>query len=109
MNQNQLKAQCELYKLLLNADSGRDDEIDAILEQALRLVAEITGAQLAYIELINARDEIFWSAHQCTQDDIETIKKHISSGIITDAIASGETILSASAFLDERFQHYKSV
>jgi hypothetical protein len=58
MNQNQLRAQSELYKLLLYSGSESDDDIDVILKRALCLVAEITGSQLAYIELKNAQGEV---------------------------------------------------
>ncbi len=109
MNQKQLELQCELYKLLLNAQTATGKEMDFYLSEALRLVIGITGAQMGYIELKDSNNEAWLSTFDCSEDDIKSIKRNISSGIIADTIASGKTIVSPSAFLDDRFQQYHSV
>ncbi|MBU2513670.1 sigma 54-interacting transcriptional regulator [bacterium] len=109
MDQRQLELQCELYKLLLNADKSHDPEIETLLSEALRLVVALTGARLGYIELKGAGNEVRHSTFECTDEDLKTIKHHISSGIIADTIASGETVVTPAAFLDDRFQQYQSV
>lgn len=108
MNQKQLELQRDLYKLLLN--TGEENmSIDTCFSKALRLVVEITGARIGYIELRNPQGQSWWSNYQCTEDDISVIRGQISSGIIAESLESDETIVTPSAFLDPRFSTRESV
>jgi Nif-specific regulatory protein len=109
MNQSQLELQCKLYKLLLDANAATDQALDSYLSETLKLVVAITGAKLGYIELKDNSNHLWHSTYECSEADLQTIKRSISNGIIADTIASGETVVSSSAFSDDRFQHYRSV
>jgi Nif-specific regulatory protein len=108
MNQRQLELQRDLYRLLLDVND-EFQKIDTILTNALGLVVQITSARLGYIELFNRVGKRWWSTYHCSDVDIETIRRRISSGIIAEAIATGETIITPSAFLDPRFSSRESV
>ena len=108
MNQRQLELQRDLYLLLLGMNDERQ-EIDTVLSSALELVIQITCARIGYMELRNKEGNCWWSTYRCTDDEIEAIRHRISSGIIAEAIATGETIVTPSAFLDPRFSNRESV
>lgn len=109
MNQRQLELQRDLYRLLLAANNNDNQDLDEILSNALKLVVEITNARIGYIELRNREGMCWWSKEHCSEVDIANIRKRISTGIISDAIATGETIITPSAFLDARFSERDSV
>ncbi len=102
-------AERDFYKRLL--DLGGQSEIEPLLEHALQLIAEVTGASLAYLELYE--DELatprFWRGHGCTDEDIAAIRTSISRGIIARAIADSRTIETPSAISDPRFENLTSV
>ncbi len=109
MDEEQLEIQRDYYQFLLRVDSESSISPDEYLSEALRLVVEITGADLGYVELRDVDGKTWWSTHMCNEKEIERIRKRISSGIIAQAIASGETIVTPSAFLDPRFKNHASV
>ncbi len=83
-----------------------------MLEDALGLVVEVLGARLGYLELLDEQgpEGARWSmAHGLTPAEIEDVRAAISQGIIAEALATGRTILTPSAFLDSRFQARESV
>jgi Nif-specific regulatory protein len=95
----------DLYRHLL--ELGTKNEIEPFLEEALRLIAELAGAQRGYIELHDdaTSDEAprFWMARGCYDQDVAGIRAAFSRGVVAEAIASGQTILTASALNDPRF------
>ena len=109
MNQRQTELQRDLYRLLLSTKCDSHDSVRALLSQALGLIVQITGARIGYIELRNREGAKWWSTYHCDDDDVATIRKRISSGIIAKAISCDETIITPSAFLDSRFRDYDSV
>ncbi len=109
MDEKQLEIQRDYYQLLLKIDVESSVSPDEYLSKALRLVVEITGADLGYVELRDVDGKTWWSTRRCNEKEIERIRKRISSGIIAEAIASGETIVTPSAFLDPRFKNQVSV
>jgi Nif-specific regulatory protein len=109
MNQRQLELQRDLYRLLLAANDNENQDIDEILSNALKLVVEITNARIGYIELRTDDGKCWWSKDHCSEIDVANIRKRISSGIISEAISTGETIITPSAFLDARFSDRDSV
>ncbi len=108
MNQRQLELQRDLYRLLLDVKDS-PPETESILSKALGLIVQITGARIGYIELQNSEGNTWWSTRHCGDDEIRTIRQRISTGIIAEAISTGETIITPSAFLDPRFQNRESV
>ncbi len=101
----------DLYRQLLAL--GAQTELGPLLEEALALVVRVTGARRGYLELHDERDTEAgprWSiAHGYTEQEIAGVRSTISRGIIAAALASGETIVTASALLDPRFGQRESV
>jgi Nif-specific regulatory protein len=101
----------DLYLNLLRL--GKQTRIHDFLTRALEQVVELTGAERGYIEIAseNSRgDHQRWFAsHACEEVDLETIRKRVSRGVVAEAMSSGETVLSQSALLDERFSARESV
>ena len=101
----------DFYLRLLELGDANDPE--PFLEQALSLVADVTGARQAYIELRGEdedSDEPAWSmARGCSSDELDWIRAVISRGIVAEALATGETVFTPSAMLDPRFRDRGSV
>jgi Nif-specific regulatory protein len=108
MNQRQLELQRDLYRLLLDV-STKPVEVESLLSTALGLVVRITGARIGYIELRDSEGKKWWSTYHCGENEVEAICRRISTGIIAEAISTGETIITPSAFLDPRFHDRESV
>ena len=100
----------DLFLRLL--ELGEEREREPFLKQALALVGELAGAQNAYLEL---RDDVdddldpWFIAQGFSDDELEQVRSRISSGIIAEAMATGQTVETASAMLDERFAERASV
>jgi len=100
----------DLYRRLL--DLGRHDEPEPFLREALGLIVEVTGARQGYVEL---HDDDHtgtprWSlAHGFTAEQLASVRAALSRGIIAEALATGKTIVTPSALLDERFRERESV
>ena len=99
----------EFYRRLL--DLGTNDELEPLLEAALQLIVEVTGARTGYIELYSddAPAPRFWKGYRISDRDVVTIRTSISHGIIARAISEGRTIETPSATEDERFSELGSV
>lgn len=98
------------YRRLL--DLGMLDEPEPLLEEALQLLVELTGAREGYIELTDDDEGPLrrWSAAEgCDASRVAEIRATTSSGIIAEAIATGEVVRTASAMLDPRFGDRESV
>ena len=106
-----IRRERDLYRRLLQL--GKGDELEPFLEQALALVVEVTGAQQGYLELRDPNrddDESAWSmSFGCSEPELRDIRTYISRGIIAEALATGETVVTHSALLDERFRNRESV
>jgi Nif-specific regulatory protein len=91
-------------------DLGRQRQLAPFLEEALHLIVEITGVQHGYLELYDESGEPQWSiASGFSEDELREVRQLISRGIISAAISSGETIVTASAREDLRFNKRESV
>ncbi|MGH7786633.1 MAG: sigma 54-interacting transcriptional regulator [Candidatus Binatia bacterium] len=101
----------DLYLQMLNL--GRQGEIEPFLDEALRLVVEVVGTHQGYLELYDDEDpgaaRRWWIAHGFSDEELRDVRTAISKGIIAEAVATGETIVSQSALLDERFKQRESV
>lgn len=109
MNTEQLQNQCNLYRLLLNPEKHNSGTIENYIEKALKLIVSITDARLGYMELTTTEGQKLWTTAHCEDSDVELIKERISSSIISEAIETNETIVTGSAFLDDRFSTNASV
>src|SRR5205814_9475307 len=77
------------------------------------LLVEMTGARQGYLELrddeVDAAASRWSMAEGFTDAELEGVRSVISRGIIAEAIATGRTIMTPSAFLDPRFRDRGSV
>jgi Nif-specific regulatory protein len=106
-----LRGERDLYRRLL--ELGGQTDLATFLREALVLVVEATGALQGYLELhddLDGTSSNRWSmAHGFTDQQVETVRAAISRGIIAEAIATGQTIVTPSALLDPRFSERRSV
>lgn len=104
----------DLYLRLLVL--GREGQIHPLLQEALSLVVEVTGALRGYIELRDHDDgagddepKRWWIARGLSDEQIEGVRAAISQGIVAETIATGQTVRTPSALLDPRFSERESV
>jgi Nif-specific regulatory protein len=106
-----LRRERDLYLRLL--ELAEKPDLDVLVREALGLIVEVTGALHGYLELrrdVDALEERRWSmARGFSAGEVEKVRRVISRGIIAQAIASGETVSTASALLDPRFKELASV
>lgn len=101
----------DLYWRLLQL--GLQREVEPLLREALGLVVEITGARQGYVEIHDDED---WGgpprlslAHGFSPEEVERVQSTVSRGIVAEAVATGTTVVTASALLDPRFSTFTSV
>jgi Nif-specific regulatory protein len=110
-----LRRERDFYRRLL--ELGSQDELDPLLDEALALIVDVTGAEQVYLELRSPdhgateadEDGVWWRGHRCSDDRIEAIRHTISHGIVASAIASGQTVDIPSAMDDAVFGALHSV
>jgi Nif-specific regulatory protein len=106
-----LKAERDLYRKLL--DLGANEGLESFLKEALALILQTSMARRGYIELNDesAPDErgLWWMATGLSEADVAETRAAISRGVIAEALATGRTIVSASALDDPRFDSRDSV
>jgi Nif-specific regulatory protein len=99
----------DVYRALLNL--AFHDDVDALLAEALQVVTVATRARQGYLEIRDDAhpDASWWTAHGLEPDDVAGVRAVISRGIIGEALATGETILTPAAHLDPLFRERESV
>ena len=106
-----MKRERDLYRALL--ELGGQERLEPLLERALALVVDVTGASQGYLEVREPGSEdnaaTWWLGHACSPAEVDEIRASVSRGIIAEALASGHTILTHSALLDDRFRNRESV
>jgi Nif-specific regulatory protein len=103
-----LRQQRDLYLRLLTL--GAQDDIERFLSEALELLVEVTGARHGYLEVREGdAPEACWMAQGYSDDDLDEVRSAISRGILAQALASGQTVVTHSARLDPRFRDRGSV
>jgi Nif-specific regulatory protein len=111
MSDDQLRRERDLYRRLLELDVQR--ELGPLLREALALIVDVTRARLGYLEIHDpgpSPDGPRWSvAHGMTDEEIADARAVMSRGIIAEALATGQTIVTPSALLDPRFLERQSV
>ena len=92
---------------------GQQRELEPFLREALALVVEAAEARQGYLELNDDADvpgaPRWWIAHGFSEAEIQDVRLAISRGIIAEALATGQTIVTPSALLDPRFGARESV
>jgi Nif-specific regulatory protein len=111
MSDDQVQRERDLYRRLLDLDGER--ELGPLLREALALIVDVTGARLGYLELHDESQRVDgprWSvAHGMSEEAIADARAVMSRGIIAEALATGQTIVTPSALLDPRFLERRSV
>ncbi len=94
------------YRQLLDLAEVREPE--RLLQLALAALLEVTDAREAYLEFRDG--ERRWGASSGVDDvRLDAIRSTVSTGIIAEALASGEIVVTASAVADPRFGELDSV
>lgn len=104
-----LRLERDLYARLL--ELGTREDLRPLLEGALSLIVEVTGAKKGTLAL-DASDvarPTVSIVHGFTDSELAAAKTAMSTGIIAEALATGRTISTASALADPRFRDLKSV
>jgi Nif-specific regulatory protein len=104
---NQVELERDLYRRLL--ELGEREDVAPFLDEALDLAVGVTQARRGYIELGQGASPRFWLAKGFADAEIDRIRMEISTGIIAQALASGESLSTASAIDDPRFADHGSV
>jgi len=106
-----MRRERDLYRRLL--ELAHETASQRFLEEALTLLVEAVGADQGYLELYDdperTEDPRWWHAHGLSTERIQDVRQSISRGIIADAVASGRTIITPDALLDQRWQGRASI
>jgi Nif-specific regulatory protein len=98
----------DFYWALLNL--GQVSDLERLLEQSLQLILRVVGAQRGFIEVRQPGVECVWSRSTAlATHELDAVRHTLSQGIIAEALASGETVRTASAMADPRFSSRASV
>jgi DNA-binding NtrC family response regulator len=98
----------DLFLRLL--ELGAREDLPPFLEDALRLIVEVSGARKGYLELRGGHGgRPFSIASGLDADELAEARRALSTGIIAEAVASGRTVSTASAVDDPRFRGHASV
>jgi Nif-specific regulatory protein len=103
-------AERDLYGMLLDLGEARDAR--SLLGAILELLVQTTQAHRGYLELYSESDSQRprWALSQgCSPEEEEEIRAVTSRGIVAAALASGATVHSPYAMLDDRFAEHSSV
>lgn len=106
-----LQRERDLYLRLLSL--GQQLELEPFLREALGLIVEVAEVRQGYLELHDEQNGAaaprWWIAHGLSNEEIADVRAAISRGIIAEALATGQTIVTPSALLDPRFSERDSV
>jgi Nif-specific regulatory protein len=103
----------DLFLRLL--ELGLDPQSDAhrVLEEALRALVTAVEAARGYVEVYDdeapGTQRRRTSAWKCSDEEVATIRSVVSRGIVASTLASGATVHTPYALLDERFASRDSV
>jgi Nif-specific regulatory protein len=105
---DRVREERDLYLGLLGLNDR--DHPGPFLEEALRLIVRILGAEQGYLEVFDPDGvATWWRAAGCSDDQVELIRTIVSRGIIAEALALGDVVSCPSAILDPRFKDRPSV
>jgi Nif-specific regulatory protein len=106
-----LERERNLYLQLLSL--GGKDALEPLLRDALAILTEVSGAHQGYLEVnggdLSGESGRWFAAHGFSASEIPQVRAELSSGIIAEALASAETIVTRSALTDQRFESRQSV
>lgn len=108
----------DFYRKLL--ELGTQEDVEPLLADALSLIVALCEAQRGYLEIDDQRTSRppaagksalprFTIAHGFSDADVAAIRATFSEGVMSEAIATRKTVLTASALEDARFRERGSV
>lgn len=99
----------DLYVGLLGLNHQSDSE--QFLKSALELITGIVGAERGCLEVFDAQgaEHSWFHAAGFAPEELQDVRALMSRGIIAEAVASGQVVLTPSALLDPRFRDRASV
>ena len=106
-----VEAESELERALLwqMTQWPAPDGMRAWLERVVAKLADVISAERGYVELYRKDGQTLTVSFRCTTEQEEEIRGVTSRGIVASAIASGKTVHTPFALLDERFGKQPSV
>src|SRR2546421_632558 len=95
----------DLFRQLL--ELGLNDDPETFLEKALSLFIDAAGARRGCLELRDPADDsetaTFFIARGMEEEEL--LSDGFSRTVIAETLATGETVVTASALTDPRFRH----
>ena len=105
---DEIRRERDLYRSLL--ELGGHVEIEPFLQEALSLLIQLVGARRGSLELRDRREREGEPSFLITRGmDPDDPMTGFSRSVVAEALATGETIVTASARIDPRFEHSGSV
>jgi len=96
----------DLLRALL--DIVRERDLEPLLEGGLRAIVAATGAARGFLQVTQG-SRAFYASMELEGEALERVRTAVSTGIIAEALATGQTVETASALLDARFAARPSV
>jgi transcriptional regulator with GAF, ATPase, and Fis domain len=85
-------------------------ELDNVLEEVLDTVNKLTGAERAYLMLVDEQNGLqIKAARNWDRQTIGEAEAHFSNSIVEAAMKDGLPIITTNAQTDERFSHKESI
>jgi Nif-specific regulatory protein len=100
----------DLYRALLTLAFHED--VEPLLREALETITVGIRARQGYLEITDGEGpdaKRWWIAHGLDAEEVEGVRAVVSRGVIAEAVATGETVVTPSALLDTRFAERESV
>lgn len=106
-----LRFERDLYRSILDLNTA--ESIEPFLENALHLVMSIAGSRRGLLGLGRSDDAsrmpAEWWVTRSDDQELEGLKRRVSSSIVRQALAEGRIVQTPSAFLDPQFEGKDSV
>jgi Nif-specific regulatory protein len=108
LDSHDLVAERDLYKHLL--ELGTQDDLEPFVAKALAQVVAVARAKRGYVEVRGGGErQEFRVGQALPPEDADAFRDVISHGVIAEALATGTTVVTASAMTDPRFRERGSV
>jgi len=107
-----IKMERNLFLRLLELDTSGD--VEPLMRAALAIIVEMSRAAGGYVELHGGgnqreRGDVYRYAQGFSERAVANVREQLSDGIMAEALACGETVRTACAMEDGRFEELDSV
>lgn len=92
-------------------DAAAVDEPEAFVSRVLAALVDVTAAEVGYVAVGTTGDgePVWWRAHGLEPDPAHRLGKALSTGILREALGSGQVVFTRDAPNDARFAPSESV